>query len=64
MRPSLAAATVRPSNPGAGGDGSRPASAVRLARTAGLLYLVVAIFGGFAQIVRVTSMARACTPNG
>jgi hypothetical protein len=31
----------------------RPTSAVRLARTAGLLYLVVAIFGGFAQIVRV-----------
>ena len=33
--------------------GRRPASAARLARTAGLLYLVVAIFGGFAQIVRV-----------
>jgi hypothetical protein len=30
-----------------------PASPVRLARMAGLLYLVVAIFGGFAQIVRV-----------
>ena len=34
-------------------SGRRPASAARLARTAGLLYLVVAIFGGFAQIVRV-----------
>ncbi|GAA5017887.1 DUF4386 domain-containing protein [Actinopolymorpha pittospori] len=30
-----------------------PASSVRLARTAGLLYLVVAILGAFAQIVRV-----------
>jgi Domain of unknown function (DUF4386) len=30
-----------------------PASSVRLARTAGLLYLVVGIFGAFAQIVRV-----------
>jgi hypothetical protein len=30
-----------------------PESAVGLARTAGLLYLVVAIFGAFAQIVRV-----------
>lgn len=29
-------------------------TAVRLARTAGLLYLVVAIFGGFAHAVRVT----------
>ena len=33
---------------------SRPhASSVRLARAAGLLYLVVAIFGGFAHVVRV-----------
>lgn len=31
-----------------------PAGAVRLARLAGLLYLVVAIFGGFAQAVRVS----------
>jgi hypothetical protein len=30
-----------------------PASPVRLARMAGLLYLVVAVFGAFAQIVRV-----------
>jgi hypothetical protein len=30
-----------------------PASPVRLARTAGLLYLVVAVLGAFAQIVRV-----------
>ena len=30
----------------------RPASPVRLARTAGLLYLVVGVLGGFAQIVR------------
>jgi hypothetical protein len=34
-------------------SGGPPASAVRLARVAGLLYLVVAIFGGLAQIVRV-----------
>ena len=33
--------------------GRTQASSVRLARVAGLLYLVVAIFGGFAQIVRV-----------
>lgn len=33
--------------------GPPPASPVRLARVAGLLYLVVAIFGAFAQIVRV-----------
>ena len=33
--------------------GRPQASSVRLARVAGLLYLVVAIFGGFAQIVRV-----------
>ena len=46
--------------PGAMGDqsdpdraGRPPASPVRLARMAGLLYLVVAIFGGFAQIVRM-----------
>ena len=39
--------------PGADERGCRPESAVRLARTAGLLYLFVAIFGGFAQIVRV-----------
>lgn len=32
----------------------RPAAAVRLARVAGVLYLVVAIFGGFAQAVRVS----------
>lgn len=35
------------------GTGRSPAASVRLARTAGLLYLVVAIFGGFAQAVRV-----------
>ena len=34
--------------------GRPPASSVRLARMAGLLYLVIAIFGGFAQIVRVS----------
>lgn len=34
-----------------------PASPVRLARMAGLLYLVVAIFGGFAQVVRVNVYA-------
>ncbi|MEP7090086.1 MAG: DUF4386 domain-containing protein [Nocardioidaceae bacterium] len=34
-------------------DGGPPASPVRLARLAGLLYLVIAIFGGFAQMVRV-----------
>lgn len=34
-----------------------PASAVRLARTAGLLYLAVAILGGFAQFVRVSVYA-------
>ena len=34
-------------------SGRSPAASVRLARTAGLLYLVVAIFGAFAQIVRV-----------
>ena len=33
--------------------GRTQASSVRLARVAGVLYLVVAIFGGFAQIVRV-----------
>lgn len=32
---------------------SPPASPVQLARRAGLLYLVVAVFGGFAQIVRM-----------
>jgi hypothetical protein len=31
----------------------QPMTPVRLARIAGLLYLVVAVFGGFAQIVRV-----------
>jgi hypothetical protein len=37
-----------------GGDrGLATASPVRVARMAGLLYLMVAIFGGFAQIVRV-----------
>jgi hypothetical protein len=36
------------------GHGQGPASSVRLARVAGLLYLAVAIFGGFAQIVRVS----------
>jgi hypothetical protein len=30
-----------------------PASPVRMARTAGLLYLVIAVLGGFAQVVRV-----------
>lgn len=35
------------------GNGGPPASPVRLARMAGLLYLVVAIFGAFAMIVRV-----------
>jgi hypothetical protein len=39
--------------PDAQETGRPPASPVRLARTAGLLYLVVAIFGGFAQIVRM-----------
>jgi hypothetical protein len=34
--------------------GRSAASSVRLARIAGLLYLVVAIFGGFAQVVRVS----------
>jgi hypothetical protein len=34
--------------------GGPPTSAVRLARTAGLLYLVVALFGAFAQAVRMT----------
>lgn len=31
-----------------------PASAIRLARRAGLLYLVIAVFGGFAMAVRVS----------
>jgi hypothetical protein len=31
-----------------------PASPVRMARVAGLLYLVIAVFGGFAQAVRVS----------
>jgi len=31
-----------------------PASQVRIARIAGLLYLVIAVFGGFAQAVRVS----------
>lgn len=35
------------------GEALSPASPVRLARTAGLLYLVVAVFGGFAQAVRM-----------
>ena len=35
------------------GHSHGPASAVRLARVAGVLYLAVAILGGFAQIVRV-----------
>src|SRR3954462_8109471 len=35
------------------GTGRSPAASVRLARTAGLLYLGVAILGGFAQIGRV-----------
>src|SRR5919199_414003 len=36
-------------------EGSPPPAtvAVRLARIAGLLYLVMAIFGGFAQVVRL-----------
>ena len=38
-------------------NGRPPASAVRLARTAGLLYLAVAILGGFAQFVRVSVYA-------
>jgi hypothetical protein len=44
-----------------------PTSPVRLARIAGLLYLVVAIFGAFAQIVRVNvyepGNASATTAN-
>ncbi|MEO7061725.1 MAG: DUF4386 domain-containing protein [Lapillicoccus sp.] len=39
--------------PDAGEYGPAPASPVRLGRMAGLLYLAVAIFGGFAMIVRV-----------
>src|SRR5918912_3153526 len=35
------------------GNPPPPTVAVRLARIAGLLYLVMAIFGGFAQIVRL-----------
>ncbi len=42
---------------GAGKSRRPPASSVRLARVAGLLYLVVAVFGGFAQIVRVNVYA-------
>ena len=38
---------------GAARNGPPPAEPVRLARIAGLLYLVIAIFGGFAQMVRV-----------
>ena len=45
------APTVDP--PDAEKTGQPPWSPVRLARMAGLLYLVVAILGGFAQIVRV-----------
>jgi uncharacterized protein DUF4386 len=52
--------TTRTGLPGAMADqshsdreGRSSTSPVRLARIAGLLYLVVAIFGGFAQIVRV-----------
>jgi hypothetical protein len=37
-----------------GVDRRPPSSPVRLARMAGLLYLVIAIFGGFAQAVRVS----------
>jgi hypothetical protein len=33
--------------------GRPPATSVRLARTCGLLYLVIAVFGGFAQAVRL-----------
>ena len=46
--------TLCPSNATAAEASDRPpVSSVRLARIAGLLYLVVAILGGFAQIVRV-----------
>jgi ethanolamine utilization microcompartment shell protein EutS len=38
---------------GADAPGRAPTTSVKIARTAGLLYLVVAILGGFAQIVRV-----------
>ena len=45
------AAATTPSN---GGETPQlPSSPVRLARIAGLLYLMVAILGGFAQVVRV-----------
>jgi hypothetical protein len=44
---------ARSDRPDAIGDGRSPASPVRLARIAGALYFVIAIFGGFAQIVRV-----------
>ena len=40
--------------PGANEHGRPPVSPVRLARFAGLLYLVVAVFGGFAHLVRVS----------
>jgi len=40
--------------PDTGEYGRPPASPIRLARLAGLLYLVIAIFGGFAQAVRMS----------
>lgn len=43
----------RTDHPDREGNGEPPASPVRLARIAGLLYLVVAILGAFAMIVRV-----------
>jgi hypothetical protein len=45
----------RVGSPGDGGEnGTLPSAPVRLARIAGVLYLVVvAVFGGFAQVVRV-----------
>src|SRR6059058_4568666 len=47
----LAQAPMTPSE--AGDRPQLPSSPVRLARIAGLLYLMVAILGGFAQVVRV-----------
>jgi hypothetical protein len=44
---------VMSGRPDARENGRPPASPVRLARMAGLLYLVVAVLGGFAQVVRV-----------
>jgi hypothetical protein len=59
----------RVGSPGdAGENGTLPSAPVRLARIAGVLYLVVvAVFGGFAQVVRVNvyqpGNARATTAN-